>query len=100
MGGTFKECAIAVQWIFANTVGLICDGAKGTCAQRMGSAAFEAYIAAALAVKGETPKFSDGIVDLEVDNTIDNLAILNADVMPNVDPSLIKILKARSECKN
>ena len=100
MGGTFEDCAIAVQWVFANTVGLVCDGAKGTCAQRMGSAAFEAYVAAALAVKGGTPKFSDGIVDLDIDNTVDNVAKLNADVMPNVDPSLIKILNSRGDCKN
>ena len=66
----------------------------------MGSAAFEAYVAAALAVKGGTPKFSDGIVDLDIDNTVDNVAKLNADVMPNVDPSLIKILNSRGDCKN
>ena len=57
-------------------------------------------MAAALAVKGGTPKFSDGIVDLDIDNTVDNVAKLNADVMPNVDPSLIKILNSRGDCKN
>ncbi|HHY61588.1 MAG TPA: serine dehydratase subunit alpha family protein, partial [Firmicutes bacterium] len=79
----------------ANTAGIVCDGAKGTCALRVGAAACEAYLAALIAVNDTGIDDAQGIVDITIEGTAQNVARLNAEGMKDVDRVLIEILEER-----
>ncbi len=96
LGGTFRHAARAVQIVLSNTAGMVCDGAKGTCALRIGTAATEAYLAALMAVNDQGINAAQGIVDESVDVTAENVARLNAEGMGHVDQVLIQILEDRA----
>lgn len=96
LGGTHSHAARAMQIVLSNTAGMVCDGAKGTCALRVGMAATEAYLAALLAVNDEGITEPQGIVDESVDQTARNVARLNAEGMKDVDQVLIQILEDRA----
>lgn len=96
LGGTNLHAARAMQIVLSNTAGMVCDGAKGTCALRIGTAATEACLAALMAVNDEGINDAQGIVDENVDLTALNVARLNAEGMKNVDQVLIQILEDRA----
>jgi L-cysteine desulfidase len=84
----------AVAIMIADLVGMICDGAKETCALKVGTGAIEAYYAAMLALKGgiEPPQ---GVVDVLIEKTVDNAAELNTEGMTGIDAILIRQMQSR-----
>lgn len=97
LGGTYVQAASAMQIVFSNTAGLVCDGAKGTCALRVGMAASEAYLAALMSLNGGGIPDAQGIVEESVDMTSTNVAKLNTEGMKDVDRVMIQILEDRME---
>lgn len=95
LGGNWMHSARAMQLVLANTAGIVCDGAKGTCALRVGAAACEAYLAALIAVNDTGIDDAQGIVDITIEGTAQNVARLNAEGMKDVDRVLIEILEER-----
>ncbi len=95
LGGDWMHSACAMQLVLANTAGIVCDGAKGTCALRVGTAACEAYLAALIAVNDSGINDAQGIVDTTIERTANNVARLNVEGMKEVDRVLIEILEDR-----
>ncbi|MCR4425137.1 MAG: L-serine ammonia-lyase, iron-sulfur-dependent, subunit alpha [Firmicutes bacterium] len=97
MGGTIDQAANAMRTMLSATAGIVCDGAKGSCALRIGSVASEAYLAALMALKDKGVTIPQGVVDDSLEITTDNLGILNKDGMKDVDAVIIRILEARGK---
>jgi L-cysteine desulfidase len=95
LGGDWVHAARAMQIVLSNTAGIVCDGAKGTCALRVGAAACEAYLAALIAVNDRGINSAQGIVDDTIEGTADNVGRLNAEGMRDVDRVLINIIEER-----
>ncbi|MGI6131553.1 MAG: serine dehydratase subunit alpha family protein, partial [Bacillota bacterium] len=95
LGGNWVHAARAMQIVLSNTAGIVCDGAKGTCALRVGAAACEAYLAALIAVNDRGINSAQGIVDDTIEGTADNVGRLNAEGMRDVDRVLINIIEER-----
>ncbi len=95
LGGNWVHAARAMQIVLSNTAGIVCDGAKGTCALRVGAAACEAYLAALIAVNDQGINSAQGIVDDTIEGTADNVGRLNAEGMRDVDRVLINIIEER-----
>jgi L-cysteine desulfidase len=95
LGGNWIRAARAMQIVLSNTAGIVCDGAKGTCALRVGAAACEAYLAALIAVNDRGINSAQGIVDDTIEGTADNVGRLNAEGMRDVDRVLINIIEER-----
>jgi L-cysteine desulfidase len=91
---SFEMAERAVAIMIADLVGMICDGAKETCALKVGTGAIEAYYAAMLALKGgiEPPQ---GVVDVLIEKTVDNAAELNTEGMTGIDAILIRQMQSR-----
>lgn len=81
--------------IIANQAGVICDGAKPSCALKLGTAASTAVQSALLAIEGITIKDFNGIVDNQVEKSIRNLAKLSGEGMKNIDDTVIEIMLNR-----
>jgi len=95
LGGDWVHAARAMQIVLSNTAGIVCDGAKGTCALRVGAAACEAYLAALIAINDRGINSAQGIVDDTIEGTADNVGRLNAEGMRDVDRVLINIIEER-----
>ena len=53
MGGTYDQICSAMSLLLSNIAGMLCDGAKESCALKVGSASSEAYCAMEWALEGQ-----------------------------------------------
>lgn len=93
MGGDISQIKLAMQTILANLAGIVCDGAKGTCALRVGTAVTEAYLSALMAGYSTGSKNIEGISGPTMERTAQNVSMLNKEGMKLVDKVLIDIME-------
>lgn len=96
MGGDAKAAIQAMQTVLADTAGMVCDGAKESCSLKVGVGAGEAYLAALFALEGMGFSTAQGVVDMSIEKTVDNVSLLNREGMGRVDRVVIDILEARN----
>ena len=94
LGGGLPKAVRAIETILANTAGMICDGAKPTCALKVGTAAHEAYLAALFAVRANVVNRPQGVVGHSLEETVANLSLINQQGMRDVDQLIIRFLEA------
>lgn len=93
LGGSVKEAEHAMEIVIGGLVGMVCDGAKETCALKVGAGASEAYFAALAALDGKALKGIQGVVDgSDISKTVDNAVELNAVAMKAVDSAVIDMV--------
>ena len=73
MGGTYEQVAFAVQNMIANLTGMICDGAKPSCALKVTTGVSTAVLSAIMAMENRCVTSVEGIIDEDVDQSIRNL---------------------------
>ena len=100
MGGGYREVAYAVQNMIANLTGMICDGAKPSCALKVSSGVSTAVMSALLAIEGKCVTSVEGIIDDDVDRSIRNLTVIGRDGMTATDRLVLDIMthKKSAEC--
>ena len=72
--------------------GMICDGAKPSCAAKIASAVEAGILGMQMFREGSQFFDGDGIVSKGVENTIRNVSRLAADGMRKTDAEIIKIM--------
>lgn len=92
MGGGYREVAYAVQNMIANLTGMICDGAKPSCALKVSSGVSTAVMSALLAIEGKCVTSVEGIIDEDVDCSIRNLTAIGRDGMTATDRLVLDIM--------
>lgn len=92
MGGGYREVANAVQNMIANLTGMICDGAKPSCALKVSSGVSTAVMSALLAVEGKCVTSAEGIIDDDVDRSIRNLTAIGREGMTATDRLVLDIM--------
>ncbi|CAK7029888.1 MAG: hypothetical protein DELT_02737 [Desulfovibrio sp.] len=97
MGGTAKQAEIAVGSFVASLVGMLCDGAKETCALKVGSAAAEAWSAANLALHGNGVKVEQGLAAPTIEETGKILEALSKGVFTQLDNHMATVMLERSK---
>ena len=96
MGGNDRQAQKAMELVLGNITGMLCDGAKESCALKVGTGATEAFYAAQIALAGGGMKVSQGVVDIaSFTKTAENAARLNMEGMKDVDRTIIEIIKDR-----
>ena len=100
MGGGYREVACAVQNMIANLTGMICDGAKPSCALKVSSGVSTAVMSALLAVEGKCVTSAEGIIDDDVDRSIRNLTAIGREGMAATDRLVLDIMthKKPADC--
>ncbi len=86
----------AIRTLLANTAGLFCDGAKESCALKVGTAAHEAYLSAMLSLRGKGIDRAQGVIAATVEDTVDNLARLNERGLAGLDRLMIEMIEQRN----
>ena len=91
-GGRFKEIAHTVVNAIAINSGVICDGAKASCAAKIASAVEAGILGMEMYRQGSQFLGGDGIVSKGVENTIRNVGQLASQGMRKTDTEIIKIM--------
>lgn len=92
MGGDFRQICFAVKNMVANLTGMICDGAKPSCALKVTSGVSTAVYSAMMAMAGTSVTEMEGIVDSDVDVTINNLTRIGLKAMDHADAEILDIM--------
>ena len=92
MGGGYDEMAMAVKNMIANLTGMICDGAKPSCALKLASGVSTAVLSAMMAMEHRCVSKLEGIIDEDVDKCIRNLTAIGRDGMNETDSLILKIM--------
>ena len=95
MGGDYSRICHAVQNMIANLTGMICDGAKPSCALKITSGVSTALLSAVLAMEGRYVTSAEGIIDDDVDRSIRNLTVIGADAMCATDQMVLDIMTSK-----
>lgn len=91
-GGGLKEIGYAVKNMIGNITGMVCDGAKEGCAMKVASGVSCSVQSAMLAMKGICVPPTDGIIDKEVEKTIENLGRIGSMGMKQTDAMILDIM--------
>jgi L-cysteine desulfidase len=94
MTGDPEKAAQAMIVVLGNLVGMVCDGAKYTCALKVGTGALEAYHAALLVMNGHSPD-PQGVVGETIEQTVNNLVEVSEKGMGNLDKAIIDVINRR-----
>ncbi len=92
MGGDYNRICWSVKNMIANITGMICDGAKPSCALKISSGVSTALMSAILSMEGRCVSSAEGIIDDDVDRSIRNLTSIGARAMCNTDDMVLDIM--------
>ncbi|MBP3303496.1 MAG: serine dehydratase subunit alpha family protein [Muribaculaceae bacterium] len=96
MGGGFDQIAATTKNMIANLTGMICDGAKPSCAMKLSSGVSTAVISALMAMEGHCVTSVEGIIDDDVDKSIHNLTHIGRDGMNETDRLILDIMTSKN----
>ena len=95
MGGTYDQVAYAVQNMIANLTGMICDGAKPSCALKVTTGVSTAVLSAIMAMENCCVTSVEGIIDEDVDQSIRNLTKIGSKGMNETDKLVLEIMTGK-----
>lgn len=91
-GGKFKEISHTVVNALAINSGVVCDGAKASCAAKIASAVESGLLGMQMYMHGKEFYGGDGIVARDVEATIRNISQLAQSGMAETDKEIIRIM--------
>lgn len=100
-GGSYRQISYAIKNLINSIAGMVCDGAKPSCALKMATGLYSAFVSAELACHNHVVEETDGISEDDVDNSIHNLGRLGHDGMNETDNVVLDIMthkRLRSNC--
>ena len=92
MGGTKKQITYAIKNMIGNITGMICDGAKPSCAMKVASGVSTAMLSAMMAMENKVVTAVEGIIDEDVDQSIYNLTSIGSKGMETTDKVVLDIM--------
>lgn len=99
MGGSYEQIVFAVKNMIANLTGMICDGAKPSCAMKLNSGVSTAVMSALMAMENKYVTSVEGIIDEDVDQCIRNLTLIGSQGMNETDKLVLTIMTGKGHSK-
>ena len=96
LGGGLKDMERTVRNMVGNVSGMICDGAKSSCALKVATAVGAGIQAVLLAMAGTQVPGNEGIVDDDIEACIANLGRLGSTGMKEADKVILDIMLHKS----
>lgn len=91
-GGGLEEIAHTLVNAVAIVSGIVCDGAKPSCAAKIASAVDAGILGWQMFMMGQQFHGGEGLVSKGVENTLRNISRLGADGMRETDKEIIRIM--------
>lgn len=97
MGGNLDQISYAIKNMIGNIAGMICDGAKPSCALKVSNGVSTATLSAMMAMDNKVLSSIEGIIAEDVDKTIRNLTDIGRDGMVETDKMVLDIMTSKSK---
>ncbi len=94
-GGGYEAIAHTLVNSLAIVSGIVCDGAKASCAAKIASAVDAGILGYQMYQKGQQFYAGDGIVSKGVEKTIENIGLLAKEGMRETDREILEIMISR-----
>jgi L-cysteine desulfidase len=91
-GGDYEQICSAIKNMIGNITGMVCDGAKVGCAMKVASGVSSALQSAVLAREGMCISEHDGIIEKDIEKTIQNLGKIGSVGMQHTDNMILNIM--------
>ena len=91
-GGDYEQICSAIKNMIGNITGMVCDGAKVGCAMKVASGVSSALQSAVLAREGMCISEHDGIIEKDIEKTIQNLGKIGSVGMQHTDDMILNIM--------
>ena len=92
MGGNYDQAVYAVKNMVANLTGMLCDGAKPSCAMKLSTGVSTAVLSAMMAMQQRYVTSVEGIIDDDVDRCIRNMTRIGSVGMNETDRVVLDIM--------
>ena len=91
-GGSEEEIGLTITNTIGNVGGIVCDGAKASCAAKIASAVDAAILAQFMARKHHSFQPGEGIVQEDVEGTIKSVGYIGRVGMKITDTEILNIM--------
>lgn len=91
-GGDVKAISMTITNTLANVAGIVCDGAKPSCAAKIASSVDAAVMAFHMAMENRRFCPGEGIIKADIEDTIDSVSRMAKDGMKETDEEILKIM--------
>lgn len=91
-GGDYEAICKTITNTLANVGGIVCDGAKPSCAAKIASAVDAAIMAHHLSCDGKVFSDGDGLVTADVESTIANIGRMASEGMKSTDIEILRLM--------
>lgn len=91
-GGSYEQIASTIVNTLGNTSGIVCDGAKASCAAKISSSIEAALLAHHMAMNGRVFPAGDGLVQDDIESTIQNIGYLGRVGMQKTDVTILNLM--------
>lgn len=92
MGGKYPEMVGTIKNVLGDITGMFCDGAKPGCSLKIATGVSAGLQAALLAKDGIVIGSDEGIVDEDIEKTIQNACLIGKDAMNETDKMILNIM--------
>lgn len=92
LGGSKSQISFAAKNMIASITGMICDGAKPSCSLKIATSIYTAALSALMAIDNNVVSHYEGIIDDDIEKTIENLAIIGKKGMRETDNIILEIM--------
>ncbi len=91
-GGSIEQIGFALKNMINTLAGMICDGAKPSCALKMSTGIYSAFVSSRLAMENKVVDETDGLSEYDIDRSVDNLGRLGRLGMDQTDGMILDIM--------
>ncbi len=91
-GGNYDDVGRTITNTIANVGGIVCDGAKASCAAKIAASVDAAILAHHISFNGNAFASGDGLVKDDVEKTISSVARMGRTGMKSTDVEILKIM--------
>ena len=88
----YEQVCYAMKNMINTIAGMVCDGAKPSCALKMSVGLYSAFVCAELAVHNRVVDRTDGLSESDIDCSIRNLGRLGKEGMNQTDDMILDIM--------
>lgn len=96
-GGSYEQICMTIVNTVANVGGMVCDGAKSSCAAKISSAVEAAITGHHMSMRGRFFQPGEGFVQKDIEETIKSLGYIGRVGMKETDAQILKIMLGQVE---
>ena len=93
--GKFETASMGICSMIGDISGIICDGAANSCAMKVSTSVASGYKSVLMAMDETHVTGNEGIVEHDLDRTIENLCAIASKSMQHIDRQVIEIMVSK-----